>query len=84
MANLLLSGECRNQSLFSMCYPVCSEDSSKKENSALPVPIQPGLFGSAFMKQIAVFDMSNISFRKKKIPYKLSTWGFTSIILFAF
>lgn len=63
---------------------MCSEDSSKKENSALCVPIQPELFGSAFMKQIAVFDMSNISFRKKKIPYKLSTWGFTSIILFAF
>lgn len=63
---------------------MCSEDSSKKENLALRVPIQPELFGSAFMKQIALFDMSNVSFRKKKIPYKLSTWGFTSIILFAF
>ena len=45
---------------------MCSEDSFKKENSALCVPIQPELFGSAFMKQIAVFDMSNISFRRKK------------------
>lgn len=62
---------------------MCSEDSFKKENSALCVPIQPELFGSAFMKQIAVFDMSNISFRRKKIPYKLME-GFTSIILFAF
>ena len=64
---------------------MCSEDFSKKENSNLSLPIQPELLvWISFKKQIALLDITNISFRKKKNPYKLSAWGFTFIILFAF
>lgn len=61
------------QKLKSFLYVIlCVLKIPLKRKFSFRVPIQPELFGSAFMKQIALFDMSSVSFGKKKIPYKLS------------
>lgn len=72
--------------VFSMCYPVHSEDFSNKEMQLYCSRFNLNcLFGSTFVKQTVFFDISNISFRKKKkFLVNDPLGGFTSIILFAF